>query len=120
MLFRSIFTCLCALLGVQDFEVTDGKITLTEEDADKIEGQLDQLEKDLKTAKDAEKAAKDAQADLQKKLDQALKDVRDRDQQIANLKEAPGAEDEGSAGESGKGVQDINSAAELFNSVNVD
>ena len=117
---KKVLACLCALLAVQDFEVTDGKITLTEEDADKIEGQLDQLGKDLQTAKDAEKAAKDAQTDLQTKLDQALQDVRDRDQQIANLKQAAGAEDEGSAAESGKGVQDINSAAELFNSVNVD
>ena len=110
---KKVFACLCALLGVQDFEVTDGKIAITEEDAGKIEGQLDQLGKDLN-------AAKDAKADLQTKLDQALQDVRDRDQQIANLKNAPGAEDQGSAGEKGKGVQDINSAAELFNSVNVD
>ena len=78
------------------------------------------VRKDLKAAKDAEKAAKDAQDELQKKLDKALQDVKDRDQQIANLKKAPGAEDEGSAGEKGNGAQDINSAAELFNSVNVD
>lgn len=89
---KKVFTCLCALLAVQDFEVTDGKITITEENAGKIEGQLDQLGKDLK-------AAKDAQADLQKKLDQALKDVQERDKQIANLKKAPGAEDEVPAGE---------------------
>jgi ATP-dependent protease ClpP protease subunit len=117
---KKVFTCLCALLAVQDFDVTDGKISLTEEQTGKIEGQLDQLGKDLKAAKDAEKAAKDAQADLQTKLDKALKDVQERDQQIANLKQAPGAEDQGSAGEKGKGVQDINSAAELFKSVNVD
>ena len=117
---KKVLACLCALLAVQDFEVNDGKITITEEDADKVEGQLDQLGKDLQAAKDAEKAAKDAQAELQTKLDKALQDVRDRDQQIANLKGCAGAEDEGSAEESGKGVQDINSAAELFNSVNVD
>ncbi len=117
---KKVLACLCALLAVQDFEVNDGKITITEEDADKVEGQLDQLGKDLQAAKDAEKAAKDAQADLQTKLDKALQDVRDRDQQIANLKGSAGAEDHGSAEESGKGVQDINSAAELFNSVNVD
>lgn len=96
---KKVFTCLCALLAVQDFEVTDGKVTLTEDQTGKIEGQLDQLEKDLKTAKDAEKAAKDAQTDLQKKLDQALVDVQERDQQIANLKKAPGAEDKVPAGE---------------------
>ena len=117
---KKVFTCLCALLGVQDFEVTDGKISLTEEQTGKIEGQMDQLGKDLKAAKDAEKAAKDAQADLQAKLDKALQDVSDRDTQIANLRKAPGAEDQVPAGESGKGVQDINSAAELFKSVNVD
>lgn len=89
---KKVFTCLCALLAVQDFEVTDGNVTLTEEQTGKIEGQLDQLEKDLK-------AAKDAQADLQKKLDQALVDVQERDQQIANLKKAPGAEDKVPAGE---------------------
>ena len=89
---KKVLACLCALLAVQDFEVNDGKITITEEDADKVEGQLDQLGKDLQ-------AAKDAQADLQTKLDQALKDVRDRDQQIANLKKAPGAEEKVPAGE---------------------
>ena len=117
---KKVFTCLCALLAVQDFEVTDGKITITEEDADKVEGQLDQLGKDLQAAKDAEKAAKDAQADLQAKLDKALLDVQQRDQQIANLKKSAGVEDTTSPGEKSNGVQDINSAAELFNSVNVD
>lgn len=96
---KKVFTCLCALLAVQDFDVTDGKISLTEEQTGKIEGQLDQLGKDLKTAKDAEKAAKDAQADLQTKLDKALKDVQERDQQIANLKNASGAEEKVPAGE---------------------
>lgn len=96
---KKVFTCLCALLAVQDFEVTDGKIALTEEQTGKIEGQLDQLGKDLKTAKDAEKAAKDAKDELQKKLDQALKDVQERDQQIANLKKASGAEEKVPAGE---------------------
>ena len=96
---KKVFTCLCALLAVQDFDVTDGKISLTEEQTGKIEGQLDQQGKDLKTAKDAEKAAKDAQADLQAKLDKALQDVKDRDTQIANLKKAPGAEEKVPAGE---------------------
>lgn len=117
---KKVFACLCALLAVQDFEVTDGKIAFTEEETGKIEDHVAQLGKDLKAAKDAEKAAKDAQDELQKKLDQALKDVQDRDQQIANLKKAPGAEEPGSAGESANGAQDVNSAAELFNSVNVD
>jgi ATP-dependent protease ClpP protease subunit len=117
---KKVFACLCALLAVQDFEVTDGKISLTEDQAGTIEGHVAKLEKDLKDAKDAEKAAKDAQADLQKKLDQALQDVKDRDEQIANLKKAPGAEEPGSAGESANGAQNINSATELFNSVNVD
>lgn len=96
---KKVFTCLCALLAVQDFEVTDGKVTLTEEQTGKIEGHVDQLGKDLKAAKDAEKAAKDAQAELQTKLDKALQDVADRDAQIANLKKAPGAEDKVPAGE---------------------
>ena len=117
---KKVLNCLCALLAVQDFEVTDGKISLTEEQTDKIEGQLDQLGKDLQAAKDAEKAAKDAQTDLQTKLDQALQDVKDRDTQIANLKKSAGVEDTTSPGEKGNGVQDVNSAAELFNSVNVD
>jgi ATP-dependent protease ClpP protease subunit len=89
---KKVFTCLCALLAVQDFEVTDGKVTLTEDQTGKIEEHMAQLEKDAKNAKDA-------QADLQKKLDQALQDVRDRDEQIANLRKAPGAEDRVPAGE---------------------
>ena len=118
---KKIFTCLCAFLAVQDgFEVTDGKVTFTEEQTDKIEGRMAQLEKDLSDANTAKKAAEDAQADLQSKLDKALQDVKDRDTQIANLKQAPGAEEKNSAGESVNGAQNINSAAELFNSVNVD
>lgn len=109
-----VFACLAALLAVKDFEVSDdGKVTLTEEQTDMIEGHIAQLGKDLKDAKDA-------QTDLQTKLDQALQDVKDRDTQIANLKKAPGAEEPGSAGESANGAQDIDSATELFNSVNVD
>ena len=116
---KKVFTCLCALLCVQDFEVTDGNVTLTEEQTGKIEGHVAKLEKDLRDTKDAEKAAKDAQADLQKKLDQALQDVKDRDEQIANLKKAPGAEDKVSAGEKNQGGDDTMSAVELFNSVNI-
>ena len=96
---KKIFTCLCALLAVQDFEVTDGKVTLTEDQTGKIEEHVAQLEKDLNDANAAKKAAEDAQADLQAKLDKALKDVQERDQQIANLKKAPGAEDKVPAGE---------------------
>lgn len=96
---KKIFACLCASLAVQDFEVTDGKISLTEEQMGKIEDHVAQLEKDLKNSKDAEKAAKDAQTDLQAKLDKALQDVKERDTQIANLKKAPGAEGSSSAGE---------------------
>ena len=117
---KKVLKNLCALLAVQGFEVKDGKIAITVEDADKVEGHVDQLGKDLQAAKDAEKAAKDAQADLQAKLDKALQDVQQRDQQIANLKKSAGVEDTTSPGEKGNGVQDINSAAELFNSVNVD
>ena len=116
---KKVFTCLCALLCVQDFEVTDGNVTLTEEQTGKIEGHVAKLEKDLRDTKDAEKAAKDAQADLQKKLDQALQDVKDRDEQIANLKKAPGAEDKVPAGEKNQGGDDTMSAVELFNSVNI-
>ena len=103
---KKVFTCLCALLAVQDFEVIDGKVTLTEEETGKVEGQLDQLGKDLK-------AAKDAQTDLQAKLDKALQDVRERDQQIANLKKAPGAEDGVPAGESNGGAGEITAQSML-------
>ena len=117
---KKVFTCLCALLAVQDFEVTDGNVTLTEEQTGKIEGQLAQLEKNVQDEQAAKKVAEDAQAELQKKLNQALQDVKDRDQQIANLKKAPGAGEKPSAGEKGNDGQDINSAAELYNSVNMD
>ena len=118
---KKVFTCLCALLAVQDgFEVTDGKVTLTEDQTGKIEGQLAQLEKNVQDEQAAKKVAEDAQAELQKKLNQALQDVKDRDQQIANLKKAPGAGEKPSAGENGNDGQDINSAAELYNSVNMD
>jgi ATP-dependent protease ClpP protease subunit len=96
---KKVFTCLCALLAVQDFDVTDGKISLTEEQTGKIEGQLAQLDKNVQDALAAKKVAEDAQTDLQNKLNKALQDVQERDQQIANLKKAPGAEDKVPAGE---------------------
>ena len=100
---KKVFACMAALLAVQDFEVTDGKVTLTEEQTGIIEDRMAQLEKDVKDARDAEKAAKDAQAGLQTKLDQALKDVQERDRQIANLKSGPGAGEDSPAGESVNG-----------------
>ena len=117
---KKVFACLAALLAVKDFEVTDGKVTLTEEQTGMIEDRMAQLEEDVKEAKDAEKAAKDAQDELQRKLDKALNDVTERDNQIANLKKAPGADGGTSAGEENGRAQDVSSAAELFNSVNVD
>lgn len=96
---KKVFKNLCALLAVQGFEVKDGKIAITVEDADKVEGHVAQLVKDLEDAKAAKKTAEDAQADLQAKLDKALLDVSERDTQITNLKKSAGAEDEGSAGE---------------------
>lgn len=96
---KKIFACLCPLLGVKDFEVTDGKVTFTEEQTDKIEEHVAQLGTDLQTARDAEKAAKDALTDLQTKLAKALQDVQERDQQIANLKKASGADEKVPAGE---------------------
>ena len=110
-----VFACLAALLAVKDFEVSDdGKVTLTEEQTDMIEVHIAQLGKDLKDAKEAEKAAKDAQVELQKKLDQALQDVKDRDQQIANLKKAPGAVDIIPAGEhQDEGAGDITAQSML-------
>lgn len=114
---KKIFTCLAALLAVQSFDVTDGKITFTEEQTGKIEDHMAKLEKDVTDAKDAEKAAKDAQAILQSKLDQALKDVSDRDQQIANLKKASGAEDDGSAGEKINGGAGEITAQSMLNEI---
>ena len=96
---KKVFLNLAALLAVNDFEVTDGKITLTEEQTGKIENHVAQLVKDVNDAQAAKKAAEDAQKDLQAKLDQALKDVQERDQQIANLKKAPGAGGGAPAGE---------------------
>lgn len=110
---KKVFACICALTGVMEFEVTDKKVTLTDEQMGAIENRLAQLEKDAKDAKDAEKVAKDSQADLQTKLDKAMKDVAERDAQIANLKNAPGAEDTAPAGESGNAVGQVTAQSML-------
>ena len=120
---KKIFTCLCALLAVQDFEVVDGHIRLTEEQAGKIEDRVAQLEKDLKDAQealqasqDAGRAAKDAEESLRNQLERAQQDIRQRDEQIANLKQAPGAAASAAAGEHHDEADDI-SAFDLFKSV---
>ncbi|MDO4984408.1 MAG: Clp protease ClpP [Prevotella sp.] len=114
---KKILNCLGILLTVQDFEVTDGKIAFTEDQAVKIEGHVAQLEKDIQTANAAKKAAEDAQRELQQKLDQALQDVAARDQQIATLKETAGAEDKTPAGENVNDDVDFESNRKLFNAV---
>lgn len=108
-----IFACLCALLAVQNFEVSDGNIHLTEEQMGMIEDQLAQLEKDVNDAKAAEKTAKDELVELQNRLNKALQDVKDRDQQIANLKQSPGAEDNVPAGENGSAGGEITAQSML-------
>ena len=114
---KKVFASLCALLAVQEFEVNDGKVELTEEQTGKIEAHVAKLEKDLKDAQEAGKADKDAKDELQKKLDQALQDVAERDKQIANLKKTPGAGDEKPAGEQMKDGDGEISAQSMLNEI---
>lgn len=114
---KKVFASLCAVLAVQEFEVNDGKVELTEEQTGKIEEHVAKLEKDLKDAQEAGKADKDAKDELQKKLDQALQDVAERDKQIANLKKTPGAGDEKPAGEQMKDGDGEISAQSMLNEI---
>lgn len=114
---KKAFTCLIALLAVNEITVKDGKVELTEDQAGKIEDQLATLEQKLKDAETAKQNLDTEKQNLQTQLAQAQKDITDRDAQIEALKKAPGAEDNGSAGEFVNDEVDHKSNRQLFNAV---
>lgn len=74
------FTCLMALLSVDGFEATDGKITLTEEQVKAINDEMQRLN--------------DTSAANEQTINERDQTIATLQEQVENLKKMPGAEDE--------------------------
>lgn len=75
-----------------DFEVTDEKITLTDAEMQKIEDSLVQKQKDFEEKSTALDNAEQKVKDLEAKIADKDKDIQAKEQEIKNLKGAPGAD----------------------------
>ena len=77
-----------------DFEVTDEKITLTDAEMQKIEDAIAEKEKKLTDTAADLTAANDKVKDLETKLAEKDKAIETKDQEISDLRKAPGAKTE--------------------------
>lgn len=112
-----IFKLMAACLAVTALNFTDDKMSLTKEQAQKIEDHLKELE-DKITAADVAKAK--AESDLtaaNDSLAKAQQNLKEKEDEIKNLKEAPGDQSQSHLGENG-GEANISEARKLFNLVN--
>lgn len=75
-----------------DFEVTDEKITLTDAEMQKIEDSLVQKQKDFEEKSTALDAAEKKAKDLEAQMAEKDKDIQAKNQEIKDLKGAPGAD----------------------------
>lgn len=85
------FVALCGLLVLNAIEFIDGKVSFTEDQVKKIDGELLRLQNAVTTAEDAKKQSDTALANLQKQLQTAQNDLAAANAQIENLKKGPGA-----------------------------
>lgn len=109
---NKIFTAIGALLGAESFVVTDGCISLKEEDVQKVEDQLEKLQKD-------HAEATQAKADLQKQLDQVKTSLAEKETEIAALKKSAGAKADETPEEQAPETDHV-ANLKLFNAVNPD
>lgn len=75
-----------------DFEVNDEKITLTDAEMQKIEDSLVQKQKDFEEKSTALDAAEKKVKDLEAQMAEKDKDIQAKEQEIKDLKGAPGAD----------------------------
>ena len=75
-----------------DFEVNDEKITLTDAEMQKIEDSLVQKQKDFEEKSTALDAAEKKVKDLETQMAEKDKDIQAKEQEIKDLKGAPGAD----------------------------
>lgn len=109
------FVNICALLALTAMDVIDGKVSLTEEQATKVDSEIKRLQDALKTAEDGKKASDDAKADLQKLLDKAKADLVAANEQVKNLQKSSGADTVN--GPAHEEQDDEPSATDMFNSI---
>ena len=108
---KKVFKNVCDLLKVEDIEVTDSKVTLTEDQGQTVENQLAKQATDLETADKAKAAAEAKAKDLQSKLDEAQEEIK-------NLKHTAGGEQQEHAGQDeDEEAVDFNAARALYNAV---
>lgn len=108
---NKMFKAIGALLGKDSFEAVDGCVSFKEEDVQKVEDQLEKLQKDVA-------AATQATADVQKQLDEAKASLSEKESEIEALKKAPGA----AADEQPENDHEVDHEAnrKLFNLINAD
>lgn len=83
---KIVKNCMCAILGVNDFEATDdGKVTLTEEQLQKVEEGLTAKDTSIASLTKERDDAKNALAAAETAKAQAEKDKKDAEQKIADL-----------------------------------
>ena len=108
---KKVFKNVCDLLKVEDIEVTDSKVTLTEDQMQTVEDQLAKQATDLETANSAKATAEAQVTDLQTKLDKAQEDIK-------NLKQTAGGDQQEHAGQDeDETAVDFNAARALYNAV---
>lgn len=115
---KTTLACILAILGYETLESKDDYVSLSKEDLTKIEDRLSHLEGDLKAANDAKAAAEQATADTRKKLDAATADIKAKEEEIANLKKAPGDQPDTTPDTHESDEVDYKANFELFNAVN--
>lgn len=109
------FVNICALLALTAMDVIDGKVSLTEEQATKVDSELKRLQDALKVAEDGKKQSDGALANLQQQLDKVKADLVTANEQVKNLQNSPGV---GKVEEPAHEEQDDEpTATDMFNSI---
>lgn len=113
----TIFNALMTLLVMKDgFEPdAQGNIMLTQAQMKKVDDRLAELEKKDKDNTDAIKASVDAIVKLKANVTDLETVIKSKDEQIANLKNGPGASSDDNTGDTDGGSSDTTSARDLFN-----
>ena len=106
---KKTFAFICALLAVEAFTSEDSKITLSDEQVQKIEDEMARLDADLKKAQNEVANRDNTIKDLQDRIDELQKKPAE---EPVNVVEEPKKESKDNF------VENFNAAKELFNQIN--
>lgn len=118
---KHVFTNLCAILALTEFESTDSVVSLSVIDMQKVEDKITSLQNDLKAATEAKDAAVTAaKADLQKQLDEVKAKLTAKETEISNLQKSPGEKtDSTPEGQDVDNAECIDRSRKLFNAYGI-